>query len=124
MQIRIEYHSGTPVYKQLVSRFEAAIKSSELAPGNKLPPIRLLAEQLDINPNTVAKVYRELELRGLIESKMGSGCFVLESAEKQITAKEKERFMDQLWRRAVSEARKYQIGERDFVSFIKKRSAT
>jgi DNA-binding transcriptional regulator YhcF (GntR family) len=99
MNLHIEYHSGIPVYKQLVSRFQAAIHSHELAAGTKLPPIRALAEQLDINPNTVAKVYRELELRGLIESKVGSGCYVLESAEEQITVREKERFMDALWKK-------------------------
>jgi GntR family transcriptional regulator len=122
MNLQIEYHSGIPVYRQLVSRFQAAIQSHELAAGTKLPPIRALAEQLDINPNTVAKVYRELELRGLIESKVGSGCYMLESAEEQITVREKERFMDELWKKVVSEAASYKIRERDLIAFIKKRA--
>ena len=60
--LQIEYNSGIPVYKQLINLIITAVNNEQLLIGEKLPPLRKLAEQLDINVNTVAKVYKELEL--------------------------------------------------------------
>lgn len=68
--------SGVPIYLQLMDQVRHAVETGALRPGEQLPGIRPLAEELVINPNTVAKAYRELEHEGLIELRQGAGAFV------------------------------------------------
>ena len=68
--------SGVPIYLQLMEQVKHAIETGALRPGDQLPGMRPLAEELVINPNTVAKAYRELEHEGVIELRHGAGAFV------------------------------------------------
>lgn len=70
--------SGVPIYVQLMEQVKHAIETGALRAGEQLPAIRKVAEDLVINPNTVAKVYRELEHEGVIELRQGSGAFVVD----------------------------------------------
>jgi GntR family transcriptional regulator len=70
--------SGVPIYLQLMEQIKHAIETGALRVGEQLPGIRRLAEELVINPNTIAKVYRELEHEGVIELRQGAGAFVAE----------------------------------------------
>jgi GntR family transcriptional regulator len=72
--------SGVPIYLQLMERVKHAVETGALRPGEQLPGIRPLAEELVINPNTVAKAYRELEHEGVIELRHGAGAFVTANA--------------------------------------------
>src|SRR5262245_16763150 len=72
--------SGVPIYLQLMEQVKHAIETGALRPGEQLPGIRPLAEELVINPNTVAKAYRELEHEGVIELRHGAGAFVSAAA--------------------------------------------
>ena len=73
---------GVPIYLQLMEQVKHAIETGALRPGEQLPGIRPLAEELVINPNTVAKAYRELEHEGVIELRHGAGAFVSGQAAK------------------------------------------
>ena len=80
--------SGVPIYLQLMEQVKHAIETGALRPGEQLPGIRPLAEELVINPNTVAKAYRELEHEGVIELRHGAGAFVAANARaKRVTDK-------------------------------------
>src|SRR5207247_10792701 len=80
--------SGVPIYLQLMEQVKHGIETGALRPGEQLPGIRPLAEELVINPNTVAKAYRELEDEGVIELRQGAGAFVSGNARaKELTAK-------------------------------------
>jgi GntR family transcriptional regulator len=74
--------SGVPIYLQLIEQVKHAVETGALRPGEQLPGIRPLAEELVINPNTVAKAYRELEHEGIIELRQGAGAFVAANAGK------------------------------------------
>ena len=74
---------GVPIYLQLMEQIKHAIETGALAPGDQLPGIRPLAEELVINPNTVAKAYRELEHEGVIELRHGAGAFVSGQAGRE-----------------------------------------
>jgi GntR family transcriptional regulator len=76
MVFRVDYKSGKPVYLQLVDQVRYAAASGALRPGDPLPSIRPLSEELRVNRNTVAKAYTELESRGIIETVAGRGCFL------------------------------------------------
>ena len=75
--------SGVPIYLQLMEQVKHAVEVGALKPGEQLPSIRPLAEELVINPNTVAKAYRELEHEGVIELRQGAGAFVSSNAQTQ-----------------------------------------
>ncbi len=79
MLFRSNPSSGVPVYLQLIDQVKHAIDVGALSPGDQLPAIRRVAEDLVINPNTVAKAYRDLEHDGVIELRQGSGAFVTEN---------------------------------------------
>ncbi len=78
--------SGVPIYLQLMEQVTHAVETGALRPGDQLPGIRPLAEQLVINPNTVAKAYRELEHEGVIELRHGAGAFVADSGRDRRAA--------------------------------------
>ena len=75
--------SGVPIYLQLMEQIKHAIETGALKPGEQLPSIRPLAEELVMNPNTVAKAYRELEHEGVVELRQGAGAFVSNKAPTQ-----------------------------------------
>ena len=80
MLFRPNPSSGVPIYLQLMEQVKHAIETGALRAGEQLPGIRPVAEELVINPNTVAKAYRELEHEGIIELRQGAGAFVSENA--------------------------------------------
>ncbi len=80
MVFRINPHSGVPLYLQLVEQVRHAVEAGALRPGDQLPAIRKVAEDMVMNPNTVAKAYREMEHEGLIALRHGAGAFVAETS--------------------------------------------
>jgi len=100
---RLDLASGVPVYRQIIDQVQGGMASGLLAPGNQLPTVRQVAVDLAINPNTVLRAYRELEIRGVIETHQGTGTFI---AEKQVPRDdvERERQLDQLVREFVARA--------------------
>jgi GntR family transcriptional regulator len=76
-------HSGVPVYRQLMDQVQGALAAGRLKSGDQLPTVRQAAVDLAINPNTVTRAYREMEIRGLLETQQGTGTFI---AEQQIAA--------------------------------------
>lgn len=76
LQISLNQSEGTPLYFQLLRQIKHLIATGRLEPGDELPPVRVLAQQLVINPNTVVRAYRELETAGLVTSKRGSGTYI------------------------------------------------
>jgi GntR family transcriptional regulator len=77
---RLDLHSGVPVYRQIIDQVRGGVASGALSVGDQLPTVRQLAVDLSINPNTVVRAYRELELGGLLETHQGTGTFI--SAQK------------------------------------------
>src|SRR5437762_4121691 len=73
---RLDLHSGVPVYRQIIDQVRGAIASGSLVAGEQLPTVRQLAVDLSINPNTVVRAYRELEIRGVLTTHQGTGTFI------------------------------------------------
>src|SRR5437588_7178489 len=76
MQIHLDSGDGVPIYLQIVNQVKYLVAAGRLRPGEELPPIRALAERLVINPNTVARAYRELERAGVVTKRSTTGTFV------------------------------------------------
>jgi GntR family transcriptional regulator len=73
---RLDTHSGVPVYRQIIDQVTGGMAAGALAAGDQLPTVRQLAVDLSINPNTVIRAYRELEIRGVLETQQGTGTFI------------------------------------------------
>ncbi len=84
----LDLHTGVPVYRQLIDQVRAGIASGTLTAGDQLPTVRQLAVDLEINPNTVMRAYRELELGGMLETHQGTGTFI---SDKKVERKSAER---------------------------------
>ena len=102
----IDFRSGIPAYKQIVNRIQAAVADGRLSEGDQLPTVRALHQKLGVNPNTVAKAYRELELGGHITTQQGSGCYIAPPAisPARLPAREKKAKLDELAVRFTAEA--------------------
>src|SRR5919205_478835 len=92
---RLDLQSGVPVYRQVIDQVMGGIASGTLAGGDQLPTVRQVAVDLSINPNTVQRAYRELEIRGVLETQKGTGTFITHKKVKQDEV-EKQRRLDQL----------------------------
>ena len=94
-RFQLDLHCGVPVYRQLIDQVLGAIASNQLHPGNRLPTVRQVAVDLAINPNTVVRAYKELEIRGVLTTQQGTGTFI---ADQQIQPDEaaRQRRLDQI----------------------------
>ena len=91
----LDLHTGVPVYRQLIDQVRTGIASGSLTAGDQLPTVRQLAVDLAINPNTVMRAYRELELGGLLETQQGTGTFISNKKPEKKTV-ERERQLGQM----------------------------
>src|SRR5712691_556148 len=95
LRFAIDLHSGMPVYRQLIDQVRSGIASGSLTAGDQLPTVRQLAVDLAINPNTVMRAYRELELGGLLETHQGTGTFI-STRKLQKKSAERDRQLGQM----------------------------
>jgi DNA-binding transcriptional regulator YhcF (GntR family) len=95
MGFALDLHSGVPVYRQIIDQVRAGVSSGSLKAGDQLPTVRQLAVDLEINPNTVMRAYRELELSGLLETHQGTGTFIANRKPQKDSA-ERDRKLAQL----------------------------
>jgi GntR family transcriptional regulator len=120
MLIQLNFKSGKPVYLQVVDQVKAAAASGVLRPGEALPSIRPLAEELRINRNTVSKAYAELENQGVIQTIAGKGCFVAENNspyKKQV----RDKMLAQEIDAAIVQAHHLQVAEGEFLDLVRER---
>ncbi|KAA0256526.1 MAG: GntR family transcriptional regulator [Acidobacteria bacterium] len=103
---RLDTASGVPFYRQVIDQVLLAVADGRLAPGTQLPTVRQLAVDLEVNLNTVAKAYREMEIRGIVETQQGTGTFVSARPSAASAAERRkalDRFVDELLARAGSQ---------------------
>src|ERR1700676_2592050 len=102
-EFRLDLHSGVPVYRQIIDQVMGAKAAGTLSGGDQLPTVRQVAVDLSINPNTVVRAYRELEIRGVLETQQGTGTFVSHQKVKRDDV-ERRRQVSQLVTEFVSRA--------------------
>ncbi len=112
--IELDHHSGVPIYRQIIAQIRYAIARGELSPGRQLPTVRQLAVDLSVNPNTVIKAYKELEIRGNLQTQQGTGTFISDTGVS-ITSEEMERMLATLCREIIGRAGAYGIALDDLI---------
>ena len=120
MQIRISPADGVPIYLQIVNQVKYLVSAGRLAPGEELPPIRTLAEQLLVNPNTVARAYRELELAGIVQKRRTTGTYV-SAAGSRLNRRDRLKVVTERVDALLAEARHLDISLDEVLRLVRER---
>jgi GntR family transcriptional regulator len=120
MHLHISQSDGVPIYLQIVNQVKYLVASGRLAPGAELPPIRVLATQLVVNPNTVARAYRELELAGIVAKRRTAGTFV-SAAGSPLARRERLKILTGRIDALLAEARQMNIDTDTLVDLVRQR---
>jgi len=121
MQLHLSPRDGLPIYRQIVNQVKYLVAAGRLASGEELPPIRALAEQLIINPNTVARAYLELERSGLVTKRHGSGTYVSDGGSPLKRA-ERLKLITHRTDALLAEARHLEVELDELIDLIRQRS--
>ncbi len=116
--IKLDHQSGVPIYRQIISQILYAVARGDLEPGAQLPTVRQLAVELSVNPNTIIKAYKELEIRGNLETQQGTGTFISD-ADVKIGAREKKRILTALCKDIVGRAGAYGIALDEIIKALR-----
>jgi GntR family transcriptional regulator len=120
VQIHITANDGVPIYLQIVNQVKYLVAAGRLTPGEELPPIRVLAERLVVNPNTVARAYRELEADGVVEKRRTAGTYVTGAGPK-LQKRERVKILSERIDTLLAESRQLDIEVDEVVELIRKR---
>ena len=117
LKFSLDATSGVPFYKQIILQVEMAIADGRLDTGDQLPTVRSLAVDLQVNPNTVARAYSELEIRGIVTTQQGTGTFISDQ-KVAISEVERERILAEITRSFVSHAASYGFNLEEISSYL------
>ena len=120
MQIHISSADGVPIYMQIVNQVKYLVASGRLSAGEELPPIRVLAEELLVNPNTVARAYRELETAGVVIKRRTAGTYVSDTGSP-LDRRRRLKILTERIDALLAEARQMSISTEDVVKLIHQR---
>jgi GntR family transcriptional regulator len=120
LDVRIDSKSGVPLYRQIIEQVKFAIARGDLQPGSQLPTVRQLAVDLSINPNTVIRAYKEMEIEGLLETHQGSGTFVSDH-KLEIDQLERQRMLDQIITEMLARASSYGLSLGEVLAGLQQR---
>ena len=122
MDITINVTDGVPIYRQIANQVKYLVASGLLKPGEELPPIRTLALQLKVTPNTVVKAYGELEISGVIHKRQGSGTFVSDE-RPQLAMRDRRRVIEQRIDALLAEAHQLNFDASEILRMVRERKA-
>jgi len=120
VQIHISANDGVPIYLQIVNQVKYLVACGRLGPGEELPPIRALAEQLLVNPNTIARAYMELERDGIVAKRHGSGTYVSD-AGSPLARKERMKILSERADALLAEAHHLNVDLESVIDLLKQR---
>lgn len=117
--LQIDFRSGLPIYTQIVNQLQAQVVSGILKPGDQLPTVRALAEELRVNFNTVARAYRLLDQARIISTQQGRGTYITEIPPPDVTEKLRRESLEALTHRFISEAMHLEFSKSEISQMVK-----
>jgi GntR family transcriptional regulator len=120
MRLHLSPDDGVPIYLQIVNQIKYLTSAGRLKPGDELPAIRTLAEELLVNPNTVARAYRELEVAGIVEKRRTAGTYVADAAPR-LARRERLKIIIQRLDALVAEARQMDVPLEELIELLRER---
>jgi GntR family transcriptional regulator len=116
--LQIDFRSGLPIYTQIVNQIHAQVASGILKPGDQLPTVRALAEELRVNFNTVARAYRILDEERIISTQQGRGTYITEIPPPKVSEKFRREALEALTQRYISEARRLEFSKSEIKQMV------
>jgi GntR family transcriptional regulator len=116
--LQIDFRSGLPIYTQIVNQIQAQVVGGVLKPGDQLPTVRALAEELRVNFNTVARAYRILDEARIISTQQGRGTYITEIPPPKITEKLRRESLEALTQRYISEAMRLDFSKSEISQMV------
>ncbi len=120
VQIHITASDGVPIYLQVVNQIKYLVAAGRLVAGEELPPIRTLAEKLVVNPNTIARAYRELEIAGIVEKRRTAGTYVTDQGSP-LARRERMKILTERADQLLAEAGQMDVSLEDVLKLMKQR---
>jgi GntR family transcriptional regulator len=117
--LQIDFRSGLPIYTQIVNQVQAQVASEILQPGDQLPTVRALAEELRVNFNTVARAYRILDEARIISTQQGRGTYITEIPPPRVTERLRQESLAALTERYISEARRLDFSKTEISEMVR-----
>ncbi|CAG0985349.1 HTH-type transcriptional repressor YtrA [Anaerolineales bacterium] len=121
LTLNLDFHSGLPIYTQIVNQIQSQLVNGILKPGDQLPTVRALASELRVNFNTVARAYRILDEERIISTQQGRGTYIIEIPPPEISEKLRQESLAELTQRFVNEALRLGFSEREIGQMVKDR---
>jgi GntR family transcriptional regulator len=119
LSLHLDFHSGLPIYAQVVDQIQSQLANKILRPGDQLPTVRALAQELRVNFNTVARAYRLLDEAHIISTQQGRGTYILEIPPPQVTEKLRRESLEALTRRFLNDALRMGFSEREVSQMVR-----
>ena len=116
--LQIDFRSGLPIYTQIVNQVQSQIASGIIKPGDQLPTVRALAEELRVNFNTVARAYRILDEARIISTQQGRGTYITEKPPPNVTEKLRKETLEALTQRYISEAMRLEFSKSEIRQMV------
>jgi GntR family transcriptional regulator len=116
--LQIDFRSGLPIYAQIVNQIHAQVASGILKPGDQLPTVRALAQELRVNFNTVARAYRILDEERIISTQQGRGTYITEIPPPEISEKLRREALQALTQRYLQEAMRLQFSKSEIRQMV------
>lgn len=117
--LQIDFRSGLPIYTQIVNQVQAQVVSGVLKPGDQLPTVRALAEDLRVNFNTVARAYRILDEARIISTQQGRGTYITEIPPPKVSERLRRESLEALTQRYISEATRLDFSKQEINQMVK-----
>lgn len=119
LTLQLDFHSGLPIYTQIVNQVQSQLANEILKPGDQLPTVRALAEELRINFNTVARAYRILDEARIISTQQGRGTFITEIPPPEVSERLRNESLSELTLRFINEALRLGFSEREISQMVR-----
>ena len=119
LTLRLDFHSGLPIYTQIVNQIQSQLANGRLKPGDQLPTVRALAQELRVNFNTVARAYRILDEARIISTQQGRGTYITEIPPPNISEKLRNESLEALTQRFINEAFRLGFFEKEISQMVR-----
>ncbi len=119
LTLQLDFHSGLPIYTQIVNQIQSQLANKIIKPGDQLPTVRALASELRVNFNTIARAYRILDEARIISTQQGRGTYIIEIPSPEVTERLRHESLEALTQRFLSEASRLGFSEREISQMVK-----
>ena len=119
LTLHLDFHSGLPIYTQIVNQIQSQLANAVLKPGDQLPTVRALAQELRVNFNTVARAYRILDEVRIISTQQGRGTYIIEKPPPEVSEKLRHESLEALTQRFIAEAIRLGFSEREVGQMVR-----